>query len=270
MDDIKLKILVVDQQDSHYLRSLVDLLNEGGFNVDFCSDPETAYRKLKNSVRPVDLLIIDLACLQDTDGFAFLKLLKEQEFCHDLKIIITTNSILDPRLSSAQRELGIYVFFNKARSFEELFYIVADIVPPGSPDLRKSRRVPVRFLVSYLVDEKAQFYYASNLSHDGIFIRKFQADSVGTIAQLSFNLPGSSLALDAKARVVRVLRYPKNVSPLRYETFPPGNGLVFIEMSEDHRSILKEFVDREEARIFGSRNLSVEDGTAEFIDASGY
>jgi hypothetical protein len=33
---------------------------------------------------------------------------------------------------------------------------------------------------------------------------------------------------------------------------------------------LKEFVDREEARIFGSRNLWVEDGTAEFIDASGY
>ena len=92
----------------------------------------------------------------------------------------------------------------------------------------------MRFLVSYLVDEKAQFYYASNLSHDGIFIRKSQADSVGTIAQLSFNLPGSSLALDAKARVVRVLRYPMNVRPLRYETFPPGNGLVFIEMSEDH------------------------------------
>jgi PleD family two-component response regulator len=40
-EEIKLKILIVDQQESHYLRSMVDLLNEGGFNVDFCFDPET-------------------------------------------------------------------------------------------------------------------------------------------------------------------------------------------------------------------------------------
>jgi uncharacterized protein (TIGR02266 family) len=273
LDEIKLKILVVDQQGSYYVRSLVDLLNDGGFNVDFSSDPEITYRKLKSSVRPVDLLIIDLGCIQDTDGFVFLKVLKEQEFCRGLKIIITTNSLLDPRLSSAQRELGIYAFFNKARSFEELFYIVADIVPPGGQDLRKSRRVPVRFLVSYVVNEKAQFYYASNLSHGGIFIRKSQADPVGTTVQLSFNLPGNSTTLEAKAKVVRVLRYPVNVSSVRYETFPPGNGLVFSEMSEDHRSMLKEFVDREEARIFGSRSQWVEaeeEGTAEFRDASGY
>src|SRR5215510_852021 len=122
-EEIKLKILVVDRQDSFYLRSLVDLLNEGGFNVDFCSDPETTYRKLKNSVRPVDLLIIDLECIQDTDGFLFLKALKEQEFCRGLKIIITTNSVFDPRLSSSQTELCIHAFFNKARLFEELFYI---------------------------------------------------------------------------------------------------------------------------------------------------
>jgi CheY-like chemotaxis protein len=273
LDEIKLKILVVDQQDSYYLRTLVDLLNDGGFNVDFSSDPETTYRKLKNSVRPVDLLIIDLGCIQNTDGFVFLKVLKEQEFCQSLKIIITTDSLLDPRLSSAQRELGIYAFFNKARSFEELFYIVADIVPRGGQDLRKSRRVPVRFLVSYVVNEKVQFYYASNLSHGGIFIGKSQTDPVGTTVQLSFNLPGNSTTLEAKAKVVRVLRYPMNVSSVRYETFPPGNGLVFSEMSEDHRIILKEFVDREESRIFGARSQWVEaeeGGTAEFRDASGY
>jgi uncharacterized protein (TIGR02266 family) len=273
LDEIKLKILVVDQQGSNYLRTLVDSLNDGGFNADFCSDPEITYRKLKNSVRPVDLLIIDLGCIQDTDGFVFLKLLKEQEFCKNLKIIITTNSILDPRLNSAQRELGIYAFFNKARSLEELFYIVADIVPPGGQDLRKSRRVPVRFLVNYLVNEKAQFYYASNLSQGGIFVRKSQADPVGTSVQLSFNLPGNSATLEAKAKVVRVLQYPVNVSSLRYETFPPGNGLVFTEMSEDHWSLLKKFVDREEARIFGSRSQWVEyaeAGKEEFRDASGY
>jgi CheY-like chemotaxis protein len=272
-EEIQLKILIVDQQDSHYLRSMVDLLNEGGFNVDFCFDPETTYRKLKNSVRPVDLLIIDLECMHETDGFLFLKALKEQEFCRGLKIIITTNSVLDPRLSSSQNELGIHAFFNKARFFEELFYIVADIVPPGGHNQRKSRRVPVRFLVNYLANEKARSYYANNLSRDGIFVKNAQADPVGTVANLSFNLPGDSLVLQAKAKVVRALRYPMDVSSLRYETFPPGNGLVFTEMQEEHRRSLIEFVAREEARVFGSRGQWVEGeekGPTECVDVSGF
>jgi CheY-like chemotaxis protein len=274
LEEIKLKILVVDQQGSHHLRSLVDLLNEGGFNVDFCSDPETTYRKLKNSVRPVDLLIIDLECVQDTDGFLFLKALKEQDFCRAVKIIVTTNSVLDPRLSSSKNSLGICAFFNKARPFEELFYIVADVTPPGFQNLRRSRRVPVRILVNYLVNGKAQSHYASNLSRDGIFIRNSEADPVGTIADVSFNLPGnSSLTLQAKAKVVRALRYHTNVSSLRYETFPPGNGLVFTDMTDEHRQILKEFVDREEARIFGFNGRwgrVQEEETAEYIDVSDF
>jgi hypothetical protein len=48
------------------------------------------------------------------------------------------------------------------------------------------------------------------------------------------------------------------VSSLRYETFPPGNGLMFTEMSEHHRSLLKEFLGCEEARIFGSSSQSAE------------
>ena len=273
LEEIKLKILVVDEQGCYHLRSLVDLLNEGGFNVDFCSDPETTYRKLKNSVRPVDLLIIDLECVRETDGFLFLKVLKEQDFCKALKIVITTNSVLDSRLSSPQNGLGICAFFNKARPFEELFYIVGDIAPPGFQNLRKSRRVPVRILVNYLVNGKAQSHYASNLSRDGIFIRNSEADQVGTVAQVSFNLPGNSLTLQAKAKVVRALRYHTNVSSLRYETFPPGNGLVFTEMTDEHKQALKEFVDREEARIFGSNGRwggVREEETTEYVDVSDF
>jgi PleD family two-component response regulator len=68
LEQITLKILVVDQLGFNYALNLVDSLNDGGFNVDFCSDPETNFRKLKNSARPVDLLIIDLASIQDTDA----------------------------------------------------------------------------------------------------------------------------------------------------------------------------------------------------------
>src|SRR3989442_842600 len=250
---MKSKILVVEQEGL-YLRCLIDILGEVGFNVDSCCDEEASYRKLKNSVRPVDLLIIDLECIQQVDRFGFLKILREREFCKSTKVIITTDSLIDERLSQVQNELGICACFNKARPPEELVYIVTDILPPRGQNLRQFRRIPARFLVNYGVGNETQLHYAANVSRGGIFIRNAQPDPVGTIVHLAFNLPGGSSTLRVRSEVVRIVQNVSDVSSLRYETFPPGNGLVFLEMAEEHRRLLKEFLDQEETRIFGLRS----------------
>ena len=255
---MKLKILVVEQ-DPLYLRCLMEILTEVGFNVDACSDEDASYRKLKNSVRPVDLLILDLECIQEVDRFEFLRVLKEQEFCKDTKIIITTNSLIDERLNDARIELAICACFNKTRPLEELLYIVTDTLPPGGQNLRAFRRIPARFLVSYVVGQETQLHYAANVSHGGVFIRNTQPDPVGTVVQLTFSLPGRSSTLKATAKVVRIVQTFPDVSPLRHETFPPGNGLVFLEMTEKHKCVLKEFLAAEETRIFGSARGSISD-----------
>jgi hypothetical protein len=59
--------------------------------VDSCSDAESAYRKFKSSVRPYDMLIIDLDALAETDGYLFLKALSREEMFKDMKVVITTN-----------------------------------------------------------------------------------------------------------------------------------------------------------------------------------
>ena len=250
---MKSKILVVEQEGL-YLRCLIDILGEVGFNVDSCCDEEASYRKLKNSVRPVDLLIIDLECIQQVDRFGFLKILREREFCKSTNVIITTDSLIDEPLSEVQNELAICACFNKARPPEDLVYIVTDILPPGGQNLRQFRRIPARFLVNYGVGNETQLHYAANVSRGGIFIRNAQPDPVGTIVHLAFNLPGGSSTLRARSEVVRIVQNVSDVSSLRYETFPPGNGLVFLEMAEEHRRLLKEFLDQEETRIFGLRS----------------
>lgn len=251
---IRFKVLVVDQPGPH-LQYLAEVMQEVGYNVDAASDPETAYRKLRSSVRPVDLLVIDLECLSELDGLHFLKALKKEECCANTQLIITTHGLLDERLSEARTELAIRACFNKARPVEELLCLVTALLPPRGHNLRAWRRFPVRFLVKYSVGETSQLHHATNLSLGGIFIRNSQPDPVGTLAKLAFTLPGSAVPIQAKARVVRVAQHLASAGALHCETFPPGNGLVFSEISEEHWRLLREFCEQEEARIFGFPTL---------------
>jgi len=248
-DAIRFKVLVVDQPGPH-LDDLVGVLGEVGYNVDAASDSKATYRKLRSSVRPVDLLMIDPESLQGVDGLRFLKVLKKDECCTDTQLIVTIGGLLDERLVDLRGELAIRASFNKVRPLEELLCLVTAILPPRGHDLRASRRFPVKFPVHYAVGTTRQVFYASNLGLGGIFICNSQPDPVGTLAQLAFTLPGNTVPLKAEAKVVRVVQHVSEVRTLRYQMFPPGNGLVFVEMRAEYRRLLKEFCDQEETRIF--------------------
>ncbi len=252
MSTVKIKVLVVDKPDI-YTSALVELLLEGGYNADSCYDAESAYRKFKSSVRPYDMLIIDLDALAETDGYLFLKALSREEMFKDMKVVITTNGLIDQRLSQQDQILNIGAFFNKTRTIDEFFLIVTDIMPPTGKQLRYSRRIPIKILVSYTVNEVTTLHYAVNLSHSGIFIQHSKPDPVETIAHVSFNLPGLSTPLVAKAKVMRIVQYDGPVSSLRNQNFPQGAGMAFVEISGEHRAELNKYLDQEEIRIFGSK-----------------
>jgi len=246
---IRFKVLVVDQPGPH-LDYLVGVLREVGYNVDVASDSEATFRKLRSSVRPVDLLIVDLESLPGVDGLRFLQVLRKEECCTNTHLIVTIRGALDGRLVGVRSELAIRASFNKVRPIEELLCLVTAILPPRGHNLRSSRRFPVKFLVDYAVGASRQLFYANNLGVGGIFVCNPQPDPVGTLAQLSFTLPGNTVPLKAETKVVRAVQPVSEVGTLRRQTFPPGNGLVFVEMRAEHRQLLKEFCDQEETRIF--------------------
>lgn len=252
---VRFKVLVVDQPGPH-LEYLVEVLREVGYNVDAASDAEATYRKLKSSVRPYDLMIIDLESLHEVDGLRFLRVLKKQEFCAKTQLIITTHRLLDDRLTQASRDLAIHACFNKARPLEELLCLATAVLPPSGHNLRASRRFPVRFLVQYTVGKSHCVCYANNLSRGGVFIVNSQPDAVGTMAELDFTLPGSTVALHSGAKVVRAVRQNLAAGTSHYQMFPPGCGLAFQNMTAEHRQILNDFCDREETRIFGAAAMA--------------
>jgi len=246
---IRFKVLVVDEHGPH-LDYLVGVLREVGYNVDAASDSEATFRKLRSSVRPVDLLIIDLESLSGVDALRFLQVLRKEECCTNTHLIVTIRGWLDGRLVDLRSELAIRASFNKLRPSEELLCLVTAILPPRGHNLRSSRRFPVKFLVDYAVGTNRQLLYANNLGLGGICVCNPQRDPVGTLAQVSFTLPGNTAPVKAEAKVVRAAQQVSEVGTLRHQTFPPGNGLVFVEMRAEHRQHLKEFCDQEETRIF--------------------
>ena len=262
MSQLSLKILLVDRKDSEFLRSAVSLFNEAGFNVDFCSDWDSLQRDLKSSVRAKDFLIIDLACLQPRDAYLSLVDLRARTHSGDQKIILTINTLLEETLRRKRRELGIVATFNKARNVEELLYILTNIFFQTGENMRRTRRIPARFLVHYTVSDKTQVLCARDLSRAGIFIEKHSPDPVGTLVQLSFTLPRRESGFLVTARVARAT---SGSHFSKQEAFPPGNGLEFTEISDIDARWLKEYTDREELRIFGT-----EDGANQSVALDEY
>ena len=252
MGQLSIRILVVDREDSEFLRSAVSIFDEAGFNVDFCSDWDSLQRKLKYSVRPIDFLIIDLACFQTRDAYLSLMELREREYSKDQKIILTTNIQVEVILRRKRRELGIVATFNKTRNVEELLCVLTNIIVPTGENVRRTRRIPARFLVHYTVNDNTKVLCARNLSRAGIFVQNHSPDPVGTLVQLSFTLPGRESRLLVRARVARAT---SGAHITKQEAFPPGNGLEFTEISDADACSLKEYTDHEEFRIFG-----IEDG----------
>ena len=248
MNDLTLKILVVDCEDSQFLRSAVRIFDEAGFNVDFSSDWDFVQRKLKYSIRATDLLIIDLACFWERDGYLLLMELREKKYSKDLKIILITDTLVEELLLRTRRELGIFATFNKSRNVEELLYVVTNILPPNGENLRRSRRIPAHFLVQYTVTGKTKVLCARNLSRDGIFVENESPDQVGTLVDLSFTIPGRKSKFAVRARVVRATA---GSGATKQELFLAGNGFEFIEFSDGDACLLKEYVEQEELRIFG-------------------
>jgi hypothetical protein len=254
VSQLRLKVLVVDREDSEFLRSSVSIFDEAGFNVDFCSDWDSMQRKLKHSVRATDFLIIDIACFQDRDSYLLLMELRGKEYTKDLKIILTTDTLVEELLLRTRRDLGIVASFNKTRHVEELLYVLTNILPPSGENLRRSRRIPARFLVHSTMNSKTKVLCARNLSRDGIFVENHTPEPVGTMVELSFTLPGRNSKLVFKARVARATA---GSHMTKQEVFPAGNGFEFVEVSDLDARSLKEYVEHEELRIFGPEEEAI-------------
>ena len=108
---------------------------------------------------------------------------------------------------------------------------------------RKDKRVPLKVQV-FVRDHEYDgtiFFYSSNISTGGMFLESDLLLDEGTEFTLEFTLPSVPRFIRAKGKVVWVTR-PGIVGV--DEEVTPGMGIKFIEISDEDRKKVEEFVEK--------------------------
>jgi len=81
--------------------------------------------------------------------------------------------------------------------------------------------------------------WATNLSRGGMYINTDQPLPVNTVVRLLVTLPGAHFPVELKGRVTRI-----NAMGAVAANQPPGMAVEFVDVDDDKRSRIGEFVER--------------------------
>ncbi|MGV3622973.1 MAG: TIGR02266 family protein [Archangium sp.] len=113
----------------------------------------------------------------------------------------------------------------------------------GSQPVRKAERLQHELLVAYRTVDGFITDWAVNISRGGMFINTRNPLAVGSIVRLIVSLPDAAFPFDLTGRVIRV-HAPDPDSDLI-----PGMGIEFVDVDEDKKGRIAQFVARLRAEL---------------------
>lgn len=116
-----------------------------------------------------------------------------------------------------------------------IYDLVDDTLKQRLLDRRRFGRVEARLQVQFVYADGFFELETEDLSIGGMFITTQHLLSVGERLRLVLHLPGSKPAIKVVAEVVRVVEEAKQGQP-------SGIGVRFVNMSEDDRSVIQDFL----------------------------
>ncbi|HAC55862.1 TPA: hypothetical protein DCF80_00025 [Candidatus Saccharibacteria bacterium] len=123
----KPKILVIDD-DGLLLKSLSDMLDKKGYDVDTAGDGETGL-KLALDKKPA-LIILDYQ-MPGMDGLTMLQQLRQSDSTQSIEVIFATNTY-DTSVINTALSLGVHDYILKSdSSLEQIAELVNQYVPPS-------------------------------------------------------------------------------------------------------------------------------------------
>ncbi len=114
--------------------------------------------------------------------------------------------------------------------------LMYDVLTRLSEEPRKTPRVPVRMRVEIQEQAPQRYLTAVNISEGGIYLRTYAPLPENTLLHLSFSLPLDADTIRAAGAVVRTARLGAHLE------MEPGMGLRFIDLAEDTRNRIRNFV----------------------------
>jgi type IV pilus assembly protein PilZ len=105
------------------------------------------------------------------------------------------------------------------------------------PEKRQHRRIPMVTRVTHVSSEVTQYYYSTDISMGGMFLKTRKPFKVGTELELDFELAERSVRIKLKGSVVRTVE-PDPERPDR----EPGMGISFTYIEPESKSELTAFL----------------------------
>lgn len=99
-------------------------------------------------------------------------------------------------------------------------------------DRRAFARVPAEIWVEESRAGEIYFQRTANVSEGGLFFEQTIPHPRGTVVNLKFGIPDSSVVIQCRGEVVNL---PKTNEGL-------GMGIMFLDLSEEHKKIIIDFI----------------------------
>jgi CheY-like chemotaxis protein len=220
-----------------YVRDLFTtgtILQRLDYDVFIANSGEDALKLIE--VALPELLITELS-LHNMSGLELLFHLKHTPDTKDIPVIIHT-AIGDEKWEGHCRVTGCAAFLRKPVALDELYSAIQRATEDRPRHYVRLRTLlPVRVGGHQSTDAAASVEYISELSENGIFVRTLTPRPVNAI--LPVNIIINSLPIKLKAVVVRKV----NIGHGLFKE--PGMGLQFVEISDPHRELLRNFIKGE-------------------------
>jgi len=217
-----------------YIRDLFAtgmILQRLDYEVFIANSGEDALKLIDVSLP--DLVITELS-LQNMSGLELLFHLKRTAATKDIPVIIHT-AIGDQKREEHCRATGCAAFLRKPVGLDELYSAIqraTEAMPRQF--VRLKTLLPVRVGGHQSHDATASVEYISELSENGIFVRTLNPRPVNAV--LPVNIIVNSAAVKLKATVVRRVTMSEGLFR------EPGMGMRFVEISDEHREQLRNFI----------------------------
>ena len=101
-------------------------------------------------------------------------------------------------------------------------------------DRRGAARVDIEMWVEESRERETYFQRCTNLSAGGLFLDRTIPHPVGTIVRLQFTLPDEAAPIETRGEIVNAAEGERL-----------GMGVKFLDLSDDTKARIAEFVDRE-------------------------
>jgi len=222
----KKSILLVDDNPSSliYLGILIKRL---GYDVLTAKNGAEALRIMKEK-RP-SLVLLDIV-MPVMDGKTCLTIAKNDPEIKDIPIFMLT-SRFDILRDCAR--IGCNGYLKKPVNLSELYEVIQNTIEETP---RQNLRVTLSLKVTLSYQDKREVLYATNLSLEGIYLRREEPLDIGTPVVIKLHLPPPSETITLKGSVIHTKDLTDNLSP------EPGIGIRFDDVAPDVIHRLRRFI----------------------------